>query len=260
MNENKNDPEIERIEKFILNCNSVKELKDSNFYKKLPYQLQIYSLHKASEKFKDYHLYLLFGDIDEIEVLIQKKYFIDEIKGDLEEYGDEKRIIEYLNFRLTNLKVKSILDENSIENEDKIDDDLLSYKMGYLSDLLNKFGEKVDFERLKLFTNNASNNSEIDETNNDKYKPYNFKISETLKIRILHEFGIIDYLDNLWHEKNIQKSKSDLIALLIDAKPSTIHSRLSGIDSKQKTLNIETNTETILDEYNLTKGFLTKGK
>lgn len=76
---------------------------------------------------------------------------------------------------------------------------------------------------------------------------------QTLKINLLHQFGILEYLRNLWTENNIKKGDMELlISKLINSDPDSIRPRLSNKDDpKLRNPTANERLEEFLDQFGL---------
>ncbi len=102
---------------------------------------------------------------------------------------------------------------------------------------------KIEIARIKLFKKdinkalileNLINYFEALEKNDEHYlfvvnqeNDKQVKAEQTLKLNLLYQFGIINYLDRIWHQNKIKKPMQFLLSTLINEPPNSIQPRLS---------------------------------
>lgn len=87
------------------------------------------------------------------------------------------------------------------------------------------------------------------------------KMEQIQKIIMLHEFGIIQYLDKVWEENKIKTKVEYLISSLIDEPADSIRPRLSNPDDpKLNTDPAITKSSEYLLKFGLEKGEILKSK
>lgn len=78
------------------------------------------------------------------------------------------------------------------------------------------------------------------------------RVQQTLKLNLLHQFGIIKFLKRVWVENQIDKPLEFLLATLIDEKQSSIQPRLSSKDDpKLRTKPANKKLEKYLEDFDL---------
>ncbi len=134
-------------------------------------------------------------------------------------------------------------------------------KLNYF-DVLSKSKALNNTENIQIFncvTEHIQN--KLDFLNSLSAKSTIVKMGQTEKLIILHEFGIIRYLKQLWTEKKINCKIEVLISTLIDEPEGSIRPRLAAIeDRKLNTGPLITKSSEYLLKFGLEKGEILKPK
>lgn len=135
------------------------------------------------------------------------------------------------------------------------------------SNVLSNLRGSNDSENIQIFTSVTEHiQNKLDFLNSltpkstEKIIEKNEKMEQIQKIVMLHEFGIIQYLDKLWEENKIKTQKvENLISSLIDEPIESIRPRLSNPnDPKLNTEAAITKSSQYLSNFSLEKGKIIK--
>lgn len=152
------------------------------------------------------------------------------------------------------LEIDSI-DDQRVHVQKKINDIKMDSRKNHLDTWNNEFEENPEIELLNLFLQSLTlKNTSIEKEDLEKTTP-NIRGEITLKINLLHQFGIIEHLRKVWKLNDIKDIGIEtLIAKIINvAKPEDIRPRLTKKDDpKLRNNTANRNTENFLEQFKLT--------
>ncbi|MBK6701505.1 MAG: hypothetical protein IPG55_16800 [Saprospiraceae bacterium] len=112
-------------------------------------------------------------------------------------------------------------------------------KVSILENLINYFEALEKNDHHYLFVVNQEDDKQV-------------KAEQTLKLNLLHQFGIIEFLNRVWKTNNIPKPLEFLLATLINEKNTSIQPRLSKQDDpKLRNTTSNNKLENYLKDFDL---------
>lgn len=156
--------------------------------------------------------------------------------------------------------------ENEINKIDSIEDKkvhiqrkIINIKMesrrNHLDIRNNEFEENPEIELLNLLLESLSLNNNLKEIEDFEKATPSIRGEQTLKLNLLHQFGIIEHLRKVWKHNDIKDIGIEtLIAKIINAEnPESIRPRLAKKDDeKLRTNTANAKTEEFLEKFKLT--------
>ncbi len=248
MEENKNieeirDPEVNMTSEDYKNIYnqfiSLEELKTSREYRSL--------------KTRDKGFCLLFAAVNDYFNLPR----LEDIKlrkagTDLVSSSDAIRILEETENEI--LEIDSI-DDQRVHVQKKIIDIKMESRRSHLDHMINEFKENPEIELLNLLLESLTINKTSKVIEDFEKATPSIRGEQTLKLNLLHQFGVIDHLRKVWDLNNIKEAGMEiLIAKIINAEnPESIRPRLTKKDDdKLRTDTANAKTDEFLEKFKLT--------
>ncbi|MBK8241792.1 MAG: hypothetical protein IPK88_00035 [Saprospiraceae bacterium] len=151
------------------------------------------------------------------------------------------------------LKIDSIEDKK-VHIQKKIIDIKMESRRAHLDFKNNEFEENPEIELLNLLLQSLTLNNTSKEIEDYEKATPSIRGEQTLKLNLLHQFGIIDHLRKVWDLNNIKEAGMEiLIAKIINENPESIRPRLAKKDDvKLRTDYANAKTDEFLEKFKLT--------